>query len=70
MIEPRQWHPHWNADRRLNVTKATHPGADNPYEKAKEGAQSPNPKAATKHSDPDVRKRAKAHADKATNEDG
>ncbi len=52
------------------MTKATHPGTDNPSEKAKEGAQSPNPKAVTKHSDPDVRKRAKAHADKATNEDG
>ncbi len=52
------------------MTKATQPGTDNPSEKAKEGAQSPNPKAAAKHSDSDVQKRAKAHADKATNEDG
>ncbi len=52
------------------MTKATHPGTDNPSEKAKEGAQLPNAKAATKHSDPDVQKRVKAHADKATNEDG
>ena len=52
------------------MTKSTQPGADKPSEKPKPGAQAPDPKAATKGSDDEVQKRAKAHADKATNEDG
>lgn len=52
------------------MTEAPRPDAKQAAEKPGAGGQAADPKTSTNDSDAEVQKRAKAHADKATNEDG